>query len=114
MRSRMLFLVCGLVVLGIAVTGCPPYPPPELSAAEIAVNGMTCDMCVEKIESAVGDLEGVHAVSVDLKEKLASVEFEAAKVKLADIEHAIADAGYSANATVRDEAAHEDLPSCCQ
>jgi copper chaperone len=106
-------LAIAAVVLGLALAGCPGKPP-EYSAAQIVVNGLTCDMCVSKVEMAVKALEGVQMVSVSLKEKLASVQFEAGKLKLEDIEHAIAEAGFAANATPRNETAAGDLPSCCQ
>ena len=114
MKVRLAVLTCVLSLLGIIFAGCPVRPPMEYSASEIALNDITCDMCVEKIESVVSHLEGVQEVTVSLKEKLASVTFEPSKLKLSDIEHAIAEAGFTANSIVRNETAHQDLPGCCQ
>jgi len=37
-----------------------------MSTTTILVDGMTCDHCVSSIRSAVGKVEGVTAVAVDL------------------------------------------------
>ena len=111
MKLTLFLMVVGGLCLVFA--GCPG-PPQELRAAEIAVNGLTCDMCVSKVETAVNSLEGIEEVTVDLNEKFASIRFDEARVSLTDIEHAIAEAGFSANGTPRSETAHSQLPSCCQ
>ena len=33
---------------------------------EVRIDGMTCNRCVESVTNALGDLEGVHGVEVDL------------------------------------------------
>ncbi len=111
MKGRIFILGLSLSFLGIITTGCPP-PLEEFSAVDIAVNGMTCDECVDRITEAVANLDGVHAVSVDLKEKIASVKFEVVKLKLADIEHAIAEAGFDV-AGNEPEAQSHDAAGCC-
>ena len=82
--------------------------------AMISVPTIQCQMCVETIQSAVKKVEGVISVTVDLKEKMAHVNFDAAKTSQEKIEKAIAAVGYDANNLKRDEAAHAKLPACCQ
>ena len=71
-------------------------------------------MCVDRIEKALCELEGVNSVRVDLEKKTAAVEFETARVKIGRIQQAIADAGYTADSVSRDSLAYEELPGCCQ
>ncbi len=82
--------------------------------AMISVPTIQCETCVQTVEVAVKKVEGVKSVSVDLKEKVAHVNFNAAKTNQQKIENAIAAAGYDANKTKRDEVAHYNLPKCCQ
>jgi periplasmic mercuric ion binding protein len=82
--------------------------------AMISVPTIQCQMCVETIQTAVKKVEGVTSVNVDLKEKMAHVNFDAAKTSQEKIEKAIAAAGYDANNIKRDEAAYAKLPACCQ
>ena len=62
--------------------------------AEIKVTGMTCAMCAKTIEKALTQLQGVSEAQVNLGKETASVEYDQTKVKLADLERAIRDAGY--------------------
>lgn len=82
--------------------------------AMISVPTIQCQTCVETIQSVVKKVDGVVSVTVDLKEKIAHVNFDASKTSQEKIEKAIAGAGYDANTTKRDEEAHAKLPACCQ
>ena len=65
-----------------------------MTRTEIKVTGMTCAMCAKAIEKALTQVEGVTAAQVNLGKETASVEYDQARVKLADLEGAIRDAGY--------------------
>jgi copper ion binding protein len=82
--------------------------------AMISLPTMQCNTCIETIQKAVEKVEGVQSVSIDLKNKMAHVNFDPAKTSQKKIEKAIAAAGYDANNTKRDEKAHAKLPMCCQ
>ncbi len=56
------------------------------------VPGMSCGHCVEAISTAVGQVEGVSAVDVDLAAK--QVEVQGEGLADAPVEKAINDAGY--------------------
>jgi len=60
----------------------------------IKVEGMSCDHCVNSIESSVGKLTGVSAVKVDLGNGDVSVEFDNAITTLVQIKEVIEDQGY--------------------
>lgn len=60
----------------------------------IGVNGMSCSHCVHAVKTAVGALEGVEQVEVDLNGKKATVTFDPEKVTLQQVKDAIEDQGY--------------------
>ena len=58
---------------------------------EIAIDGMTCGGCVDRIESALKSSEGVESVSVELKSGLATI---VGKPKLDEIKRLICSLGF--------------------
>lgn len=62
--------------------------------ATLSVEGMSCDHCVNSIKKAVGDLNGVNKVDVDLKGKKVIVEFDKERVSIDIIKDVIEDQGY--------------------
>jgi len=58
------------------------------------VEGMSCSHCENSVKKAVGGLDGVETVNVDLKSKKVSVEYDADKVKIDTIKDTIEDQGY--------------------
>jgi P-type Cu+ transporter len=70
-----------------------PLPGPEASA-ELPVLGMTCAACARRIERAVGAVDGVHGVAVNLALNRASVRFDPAITSEAAVIGAIQEAGY--------------------
>lgn len=58
------------------------------------VNGMSCSHCENAIKKAVGSLDGVSEVSVDLDGKTVTVAYDEAKVTLDNIKFEIDDQGY--------------------
>ncbi len=61
---------------------------------EINVEGMSCSHCENSVKKAVGALNGVDKVSVDLANKKVTVEFDPEKVTGKSIVDAIEDQGY--------------------
>lgn len=103
-----------VLCIAFAIAGCVQEQTKATETAIVHVNGIQCNMCVEKIEKAVGKLDGVQSVSVNLDEKQATVQYVPAKLNVAQIESGIAYAGYDANDTRRNEEAYQKLPACCQ
>ncbi|AEV68799.1 copper chaperone CopZ [Acetivibrio clariflavus] len=58
------------------------------------VEGMSCSHCENSVKKAVGALEGVAKVDVDLNGKKVTIEFDPAKVTVDNIKSAIEDQGY--------------------
>jgi copper chaperone len=42
----------------------------------LEVNGMTCEHCEKSVKNALGELEGVHGVDVDLDSGKVDVTYE--------------------------------------
>src|SRR4030067_1938237 len=69
-------------------------PGAEQAKAVIPVTGMTCASCVVHVSEALEELPGVSGAQVNLASGQASVESEASRAKVADLEKAISEAGY--------------------
>ena len=59
---------------------------------EIAINGMTCQMCVKHVQRALSGLEGLTVTKVDVGS--AVVEYDPAAVPEDRIRSAVREAGY--------------------
>jgi copper chaperone len=60
----------------------------------LSVQGMSCSHCEASIKKAVGALNGVDKVTVDLNGKKVTVDYDQEKVSLQSIKDAIEDQGY--------------------
>ena len=49
------------------------------------IDGMTCDECVSKVESALNETQGVKKAEVSLKNKQARVKYDKEKVKVEEL-----------------------------
>lgn len=107
-----------ILVAALATFGCGQQEQQKQSAdvttASIEVKTVRCDMCVATVTNALNEVEGVKEVSVDLKGKVATVKYIAAKATVPVLEQAIANAGYDANNVKRNDEAYHNLPKCCQ
>ncbi|KRB04334.1 heavy metal translocating P-type ATPase [Lysobacter sp. Root690] len=72
----------------------PHHVAPTPQSLRLQVAGMTCSSCVGRIERAVSALPGVSEVSVNLATEIAEIVHDAS-VSAAQVERAIAAAGYS-------------------
>jgi len=58
------------------------------------VEGMSCSHCENSVKKAVGALNGVGNVTVDLKAKKVTIDFDPEKVSIETIKETIEDQGY--------------------
>ena len=65
---------------------------------QLKIGGMSCSFCVASIEKAMGRMNGVHRVSVNLAHEEALIEYEPAKVAPDRLKEILLELGY----TVRD------------
>ncbi|MGH7450948.1 MAG: heavy-metal-associated domain-containing protein [bacterium] len=87
---------------------------------DIAINGMSCQNCVDKVKATLQELNGVKAVEVRLENGLATVKYDPALVTVPAMEAGIANLGYEAGkagASSTPEKAHdcegEAAAGCC-
>ena len=62
--------------------------------SNLTVLGMSCSHCENSIKKAVGALNGVDSIGVDLKEKKVTVGYDPDKVSIDTIKDVIEDQGY--------------------
>ena len=67
----------------------------DSSRVTIPVAGMTCAVCAQRIEKAIGKLDGVVSISVNFAAEKATISYTPKKVKQSAIKEAITKAGYT-------------------
>jgi len=107
-RLPLRFAPVAALALGLAcLTGCLPCgecgrsptngsnPP---STREFAIEGMTCEGCVQTITAALKAIPGVQSAEVSLQEKKATVVADESAAPNSKIEEAVQRVGYKATA----------------
>ncbi|MEY8353597.1 heavy metal translocating P-type ATPase [Lachnospiraceae bacterium 54-53] len=80
----------------------------ENASVTIPIGGMTCAACANRVEKAVGRLEGVASASVNFATEKATVAYDPQKVRMSAIREAIEKAGYKALEINKADGADED------
>jgi Cu+-exporting ATPase len=76
--------------------------PVQKEHVELRIGGMTCSHCPPAIEKAAAAVPGVISASVNPSTKVARIDYDSARTKIADILHAIRSVGYTVGtATMR-------------
>ena len=65
-----------------------------IERATLTAPDISCGHCVATVNKALGSLSGVSHVEADAATKQVDVEFDPARVSLADIESTLDEAGY--------------------
>ena len=99
-----------LSILGIFIFGCNG----ELSDVSINTPTIQCGMCQKNIELGLTKLKGISSSEVDLATKVTKVKYYKDLVNLSQIENAISNIGYQANAISANSEKYELLPACCK
>ncbi len=60
----------------------------------LTVKGMHCSACVQRIERALGKLDGVTAVKVNLVKGLAEVEYTPGQATVGQLQATVRDLGF--------------------
>lgn len=66
-----------------------------IQTARISIDGMHCQSCVKNIESNIGKECGVHRLTVNLEDKMATVEYKVDICTPAAIAEMISDMGFT-------------------
>ena len=81
---------------------------PATSSLALPIGGMTCAACAQRVEKALGKLEGVTEASVNLATEKATISYDPQKVRVSAIKEAIVKAGYQVLETAKSDAADAD------
>lgn len=58
------------------------------------VPSISCNVCLNKIQDGIKELNGINDVSVDLKTKIVSVDFDPKDINPQDIRRKVSSMGY--------------------
>lgn len=73
-----------------------------------------CGMCKTTIDEGLAKVEGIYFASLDMKNKVVMVNYDAKKITPEEIRKAISALGYDADDLMGDPEAYKKLPGCCQ
>lgn len=94
----------------IAVSGFSQKKSDTLRVKTSAV----CDMCKDRIETALAFEKGVKSATLDTADKIATIIYNPAKTSPDQLRKAISMVGYDADAIPADPKAYARLPACCK
>ncbi len=66
-----------------------------MESTSLVAPDISCEHCQHAIEGAVGELEGVNSVKVDIPSKTVDINYDPEKVTLTKIEEVFDDVGYT-------------------
>ncbi len=66
-----------------------------MESTTLVAPDISCEHCQHAIEGAVGKLEGVSQVRVDIRAKAVHIDYDPQQVTLAKIEEVLDDTGYT-------------------
>jgi len=76
-------------------TDAPTQQPARTEHIELRIGGMNCAHCPPAIEKAAAAVPGVTSANVNSSTKVARIDYDPARAKIADILHAIRSVGYT-------------------
>jgi len=66
-----------------------------IESTTLVAPDISCENCQRAVEGAVGKVDGVQTVKVDIPTKSVHVEYDPQKVTIAKLEEVMDDAGYA-------------------
>lgn len=105
MKSLRFSLVALLAFLGSAA-----FAQSKTDSIKVAGN---CGMCKKRIEAAV-KTDGVTTAEWSAKTKMLTINYDASKIKLDDVQRKIADVGHDTPKFKATADVYSKLPGCCK
>ena len=65
-----------------------------MSTTAFNVPSISCNVCSNKIQDGLKNLDGINNVNVDLKTKVVNVDYNPSKIQPLDIRKKVSDLGY--------------------
>ena len=81
---------------------------------EISLPTMQCNMCVDNIENSLNEVDGIVKFQIRLNDLIVKVKYDTKKISQEEIELAISNIGYKANAIDANVEAYNKLAMCCK
>ena len=81
---------------------------------EISLPTMQCNMCVDNIENSLNKVDGVVKFQVELNDLIVKIKYDTKKLSQEEIELAISNSGYKANAMDANVEVYNKLAMCCK
>lgn len=94
----------------LAFLGSAAFAQSKTDSVKVSGN---CGMCKKRIETAV-KVDGVTSASWSAKTKMLTINYDASKIKLDDVQRRIADVGHDTPKFKATEAVYAKLPGCCK
>ncbi len=115
MKRNKLSILCTLLLLSVLSikSKASPSGVKDMDTVRIQTSAV-CEMCQDRIESAMAYEKGVSSSTLNLKTKILTVVYRHGKTDEAKIRAAVAATGYHADEVRRDAKGYSRLPSCCQ
>lgn len=63
---------------------------------KLNISGMTCNNCVNRVETALSELEGVEKVKINLKKETAKIKYDETIQDRDNFKEVVEEAGYQA------------------
>ena len=92
----------------VAKIGYEVVEKPAACSLTLPIGGMTCAACSQRVEKAIGKLEGVAEASVNFATEKATISYDPQKVRASAIKEAVAKAGYQVLETAKSDAVDAD------
>lgn len=92
----------------VAKIGYEVVEKTETANITIPIGGMTCAACAQRVEKAIGRLEGVKSASVNFATEKATIAYNPQQVRVSAIKEAIEKAGYKALEVSKTDTTDED------
>ena len=107
MKKSILFMAVAILA---GISACSEKPNAH---AEFFIRG-NCGMCKERIDKTIMSIGGVSKADWNVDTKMMTVDYDSTKVKVIDIEKAVAKTGHGTKSVAMDSTANANLPDCCQ
>ena len=108
MKSKIRSSLRWLVGLAVGLMVSPTLAGADTVTTRFHVTGMICASCEQRVERALGKLDGVADVEASAEEEWAEVEHDGDLVDAGRLEEGIERLGYEASLEPMDEAPSEE------
>lgn len=103
-----------LILLIVAMLSFQGFMKAQSSDTLKIQTSAQCEMCKERIETALAYEKGVVSSNLDMNSKIVTVVYKPAKTNADKIKTAISQVGYDADNVTADPKAYSKLPACCK